>query len=381
MGSRRGETAVDGPLTVVQICAPGAIGGLERVVQGLSIGLVQAGHTVHVIGVHDPSAPVGPFFDAMSAAGVKTVPIAMGGREYAAERRAVADALRASRATVFHAHGYRSDLLHRGPARRLGMGTVTTLHGTSQLRGLAGMYEWVHERSLRWADAVIAVSGPIERHLAVRVPRERLHRLPNAWVSVSATLPRAEARAALGLDPALDVIGWVGRLVEVKGPDLFLEALAGVPKGSWVACVIGDGPDREALEERARALGIGERVRFLGAIPDAGRYVSAFDVCCLSSRSEGTPIALLEAMAGGAAVVAFSVGGIPDVLRDGMEGWLVRPTDTTSLAASLHRALTEAPERARRAAAARTRLAQDFAMAPWILAHERIYRSAIARRP
>jgi len=380
LGSSRSGIAIEGPLTIVQICAPGAIGGLERVVQGLSIGLVRAGHTVHAIGVHDPSTAVGPFFDAMSSAGVKTVPIAVGGRAYAAERRAVADALRASHAAVFHAHGYRSDLLHRGPARRLGMGTVTTLHGTSQLRGVAGMYEWVHERSLRWADAVIAVSGPIERHLASRVPRERLHRVPNAWVSVSATLPRPEARAALGLDPAVETIGWVGRLVEVKGPDLFLEALAALPAGRWVASVIGDGPERGALEQRARALGIGERVRFFGALPDAGRYVSAFDVCCLSSRSEGTPIALLEAMAGGAAVVAFSVGGIPDVLRDGTEGWLVPPTDTTRLASSLHAALSDAPERARRANAARARLDADYAMGPWIEAHERLYRGAIARR-
>jgi len=350
------------------------------VVQGLAIGLVRRGHRVTVLGTHVPGADLEPFFRPMRDAGVAVLGMAFGGRAYLAERKAVAAAFDTLAADVVHAHGYRPDLLHRGAAQRRGMAVVSTLHGTSQIRGLPGLYEWIHERTLRRSEAVIAVSKPIESHLLRHVRRERLHLVQNAWAPIDQPLPRGDARRTLGLPADGPVIGWVGRLVPVKGPDLFLETLHAIRERPWTACIVGDGPERAALEAQATTLGLGDRVRFAGAIPDAGRLIPAFDLFALTSRSEGTPIALLEAIAAGTAVAAFGVGGVPLVVQDGAEAWVRAPGATSALAEAFAEALAQPETRRARAAAATVRLARDFGVEPWLDRHERIYRDAISRR-
>jgi glycosyltransferase involved in cell wall biosynthesis len=148
---------------------------------------------------------------------------------------------------------------------------------------------------------------------------------------------RGEARRALGLDAGAFVVTGVGRLVPVKGFDLLVDALpalvAAVPETHVV--LIGDGPERAALERRAADLGVGERLHLLGARTDVARCLSATDVLAAPSRNEGMGRVLVEAMALGIPVVAAAVGGIPDVIVDGECGRLVPPDDAAALAAAL----------------------------------------------
>jgi glycosyltransferase involved in cell wall biosynthesis len=136
--------------------------------------------------------------------------------------------------------------------------------------------------------------------------------------------------------------------------------------------VIGDGPDVEQLRERSASLGFGARVRWHGAVPGAGGLMAAFDAFVLSSRTEGTPMVLLEAMAAGVPVVATTVGGVPDVVSGG-EALLVPPEAPASLAAALRTLLLDPAGARERAAAARARL-QAFDAGLWLDRYDAVYR-------
>jgi len=126
---------------------------------------------------------------------------------------------------------------------------------------------------------------------------------------------------------------------------------------------------------RAAALGLTDRLYWLGLVPDAGLLASAFDVFVLSSRTAGTPIALLEAMAARLPIVATAVGGVPDVVSKD-EAWLVPSEDPAALAAALDAALAADPARARaHGEAARRRVERDFHPDAWLGAHEALYAS------
>ena len=146
----------------------------------------------------------------------------------------------------------------------------------------------------------------------------------------------ADARAALGLPPPEEgpTIGIVGRLVAIKDHETFLAMAARVaashPGATFV--VAGDGDLRGRLEARARSL-LGDRVRFLGWVTDLPLLYGALDVVVLTSRNEGTPVALIEAGAAGLPSVATRVGGVPEVVRDGETGYVVAEGDVAALAA------------------------------------------------
>lgn len=368
-------------LSVVHLCAPAHVGGLERVVQGLATEQRAQGHTVRVLAVVEPGAVVEPFAAPMEAAGVEVRVLWVPGRAYLREVREVRAVLRDWAPDVLHTHGYRSDLLHGWGARRAGIATVSTLHGSSRMGGISHVFEWIQERALGRFDAVVAVSAPLVDALAARgVSRERIHMVPNAWTPPEGPLARGASRGELGVDGEPLVIGWVGRLIPVKGVDVFIEALAAMEQDGWVARIVGDGPERAAAEARARALGLAPKVRFLGAIPDAARLFSGLDLFVLSSRSEGTPMVLLEAMGEGLPVVATRVGGVPDVLREPREGWIVPPEAPGELARALDEAVASAEHRRSRGAAAKAHVEASFAQPAWIRRHDEVYRAALGRR-
>ena len=368
------------PLRILQLTAPDAVGGLERVVQALAIGLHARGHDVRVAAVISPRDPVDPFFDPLHQAGVPAERIVVSNRGYLAEHRAVGRLLRGWRPQAAHTHGYRSDVLHVGQLSRAGAATVTTLHGSSRMGGLSTVSEWIQLAVLRRFDGVVAVSRPLGDELRGRwVPEARLHVIPNGWTGADPTLSRDEARATLGIAPGARVVGWVGRLIEVKKCDLFLEALARLQPLPMTVAIVGDGWMRPALEARVAALGLQDRVRFHGAIFDIARAFRAFDVFVLSSRSEGTPVVLFEAMAAALPIVATRVGGIPDMIGEG-EGLLVPSGDAGAMAAAIRSMLDDPAAAATRGAAAHARLHSTFGADQWLAAHEQLYARLAAAR-
>lgn len=202
-------------------------------------------------------------------------------------------------------------------------------------------YRWpvraANALTYRRNSAVVAVSeavastirppggGPPVHVVVHGVDHQATHRGPEA---------RAAARAALDLPADAFVVGTIGSLTVKKDHATLLAAVAELDQarpGVHVV-VIGGGPLEGELHQRVSDLGLRDRARLTGARSDARALLPAFDTFVLSSRHEGLPIALIEAMAAGLPCVATSVGGIPEVLEDGVGGFLVAPGDATALA-------------------------------------------------
>jgi glycosyltransferase involved in cell wall biosynthesis len=158
-----------------------------------------------------------------------------------------------------------------------------------------------------------------------------------------------------------------------------IEAIPALADIKLHVTLIGDGVERAHLERRVKELDLEDRVSFRGEVDRASRLFPALDLFVLSSRTEGTPITLFEAMHAGVPVVVTSVGGVPDVVSPD-EALLIPPEDPRALAAAIREAHEHPADAAARAARARRRLEKDFAAAPWIDAYDRIYRAATEAR-
>lgn len=358
----------------MQIAAPAPAGGLEQVVQALALGHHRRGHDVALAAIIVAGQPTHPLVATLEGAGVKVYRVTVGPRSYADERRQIERCCLDFRPDVVHTHGYRIDVVERGVVARLGLPTVTTVHGPSMIGGLKGaFYEWLQRRSYRRFDAVVAVSRALhESTLRDGVRPDRLHLIRNAWGGLYDPVPRAEARRLLDLDPDEPVIGWVGRMIPVKGGDVFLDAVARLDPPRPTIVMIGHGIEHDALRERAARAGIADRVRIHSNILEAGRLFTAFDTYVLSSRSEGLPIVILEAMAAGTPIVASAIGGIPDALGDA-EAWLVPPGEPQPLADAIAESLRDRAAALSRAAAARHRLETEFSVESWLVRYEEVY--------
>jgi len=364
------------PLSILHVVAPADFGGLESVVRELTAGHVRHGHTVRVALVLSPGSQPHPLVLALEAVGATPIPLYLGNRDYPGERRAVRELCRLHRPDVVHTHGYRPDVVDGVVARSHQIPVVSTCHGfiESVWRGRA--QQWLQRRALRRFDAVIAVSHAIRlRLLEAGVEPARVHLLPNAGTTANGAMSREEARRQLEL-PSLPVIGWVGRLSAEKGPDVALEAFARLDHPEARLLFLGSGRDEARLRTRAAELGVSGRVIWRGALPNAGRLFRAFDAFLLSSRTEGTPIALLEAMGAGVPIVATRVGGVPDVI-DVTSAHLVECGDVNGIAAALSEILDNPAASFEKAQNASKRLAERFPVEPWLSAYESIYRSVV----
>ncbi len=216
--------------------------------------------------------------------------------------------------------------------------------------------------ALRQAKRVICPSAYLrELALSWGVPAERLALCPNPAPEIPALPDASAARAALGLEGG--ILAFAGRIGRQKALEVALEAVAQVEGVSLL--VAGDGPERAEMEERCRRLSLGDRVRFLGALPRQ-RVLELFraaDATVLSSTWENFPHAVVESLAVGTPVIATAVGGVAEVVEDGVNGLLVPPGDPQALARAIRRLYGEPGLRDRLAARARASVAHHSAEA------------------
>lgn len=170
-------------------------------------------------------------------------------------------------------------------------------------------------------------------------------------------------------------VGSIGRLVHEKGFDVLIEALARLPDAS--AVLVGDGPERGALEELARARGLAERVLFTGWKDDARRWLTAMDVFVVPSRIEGFGLGIVEAMLARVPVIAAAVGGTAEVVIDEETGWLVPPEDPVRLAGAIERVLGDEVLRGRITRLARSLVKTEFTPEIMAARFEAIYRELV----
>lgn len=359
---------------VLHVLAPMRDGGLERVVTMMSVG--QRANSVRVAAVVEPSmADHHPFVVQLEALGVPVTRIVVGARSYVREYRMLSALVRRLQPGVVHTHGYRADVIGGAVARAHRIPTVSTVHGFTGGGIRNRLYERVQFLALKRADAVIAVSAPLVQRLADDgVPRHKIHWIPNGFAPLIENATRAAARHTLGIVTDSLVAGWVGRLAREKGADVMLDALA-ESDPRWRLSIIGEGDEFDHLRQKAETLRISDRVSWHGPIVNAGSLLTAFDAFVLSSRTEGTPITLLEAMNAGVPIIAAGVGGVPDVVS-ASHALLVPPEQPGTIAQALSQIVREPSAATERSIRARERLLQSFSPVTWLASIDAVYDSA-----
>lgn len=324
-------------ITVVHLIGSLRIGGAER--QLLS--LAPFFDTERFRTIVCTMEPDGPLTDTLRESGVDVRALNFRMRHFASGVRRLVKLLKQEKVDVLHMHMYHAAWYGRiaGLCAHVPV-MITTDHGQELWKK---PWDVAFERYMNKHTAMrIAVSRDVADILRTRerVPEEKLLVLLNG-VDVERFRPnkaeRDAVRSELGFVDDIVVVGTVARLVDPKALHILIKAVAlarkAVPQMKLV--LIGDGPLRGDLERCASEQGVSDIVTFAGMRSDIPAVLAAMDIFCLSSKSEGLPVSLLEAMAAERTIVSTRVGGIPEVLTDHREGLLVEPNDPDALADAL----------------------------------------------
>lgn len=369
------------PLVIAHVLPSFGLGGQERVALRLATGQQAGGHRTLAVSL-DPN-PAGPLADEFRHNGIEplTVPKLARGLDWRLPGR-LAHEFRRRGVTVVHAHNPQALIYAALAGKAAGAAVVYTCHGQNSLA--AGRL-WLTRLASLVVDAYVAVSPLIAAR--VRNHHEcsaaKLRVIENG-VDLSAFRPdagaRREVRAELELPERAWVVGTVGRLVEDKNPGLLLRAALPLLGPEDRLVFVGDGPLSLALQPLAARHPAGRWVNFLGARHDVARLLAGFDAFALSSRTEGLPLALLEAMAVGLPIVATAVGGVPDVVRDGWSARLVPSGDEAALRQALDQ-LRRDPSAAAEMGRCARQESQRYSAATMTSRYLDLYHHCLAQKP
>src|SRR5947199_1437940 len=340
------------PVRIVRVIARLNMGGPALHVAYLTDGLKKRGYDTTLVAGSLARGEDSMAFVA-DARDVPVIRIDELGREISPLRDLVATfrlagLIRRERPHILHTHTAKAGTVGRVAALLAGSRRppiiVHTFHG-HVLRGYFGplrslFFRLLERRLAARTTALIAVSPQVRDDLVALgvAPRERFVVIRLGIELDERIAPeqngRADSRRYLGIPGDRFAVGWIGRMTAVKRTDDVLIAFKSLRDSGVdaVLCMVGDGPDRLQLEERAHELGVARNTVFLGYQEDVAPFYAAFDALVLPSVNEGTPVSVIEALAAELPVVATRVGGVPDVVRDGEDGFLVEAGATDDLA-------------------------------------------------
>ncbi len=298
----------------------------------------------------------------------------------------VADWLRNLGADLLCTSGYKPDLIGWLAARRAGVPVVAIAHGWTAATWRVRCYEALDRWVMRRMDAVVCVSeGQAVKVRRAGVRPDRAPVIRNA-VHAEAFGPADPAvrESLLGLFAARPerIVAAAGRLSPEKGFDVLIEAAARLaPEWPNVGFVVfGEGPLREDLTRRIAERGLQGRFVLAGFRPDLERVLPACDLAVSSSHTEGLPVVVLEEMAAGLPVVATAVGGTPEVVDEGVTGWLAPPADPASLARRTADLLASAETARAMGLAGRRRVEDHFTFAAQAAGYALLFEKLAPRR-
>jgi glycosyltransferase involved in cell wall biosynthesis len=334
-------------LSVVHVVLSLDAGGLERVVIDLTREAASLGQTASILCIEKPGVL------ATLAGAVTTVQCAVKGPglSWTAVDR-IRSILRELRPDVVHTHQI-SALLYLAPiSRQLTPILVHTEHNNQFARFITFRERLSYFSMLaiagRRADRIFAVSEDATEALRRTriIPHHKLFAVPNGIdFSRFRIRPRdLVLRQSLGIPPDSIVLGNVGRLSEMKRPDILIDAFAKV-RSEFPAShllLVGDGPLMSDLRHKVAELQISDRVHFAGFQPNPELYFAMLDVFVLTSRMEGMPLSVLEAAASGIPVIASNVGGLEEMSNKGRSILLYEFNDNNALLAGLRRLMADA---------------------------------------
>jgi glycosyltransferase involved in cell wall biosynthesis len=369
-------------------------GGIQHVVEGISRGLAREFGDMTVACLSDS--------DLGLPRGVSTVTFPARGHWLRVSK--VVEFARQGRFDLVHSHSLISNPYGWAIRSRIG-GLQHVAHVHSHLSHLARSQSswlkrvlllWGNVHALRGCERVVAVADSVRSHLVrlgidplrIEVIRNgvdlaRIECQAREDCEVAAALQdraRGEPGQGGGRSGRCPVVVSIGRLAPIKNHRLLIEAAGIVLRQQRAVFVIaGDGPQRADLERRARQAGVAQNVLFVGWLRQPYPLLSVADLIVLTSWSEGLPISILEAMALGKPVVATRVGGIPEVVRDGVSGELVDPGNAEALAASLLRMLADAERRRAFGRAGRAIVEEEFSNETMLRKLADVYRPLLSR--
>ncbi len=281
--------------------------------------------------------------------------------------------IKRGRYDIVHTHTSKAGILGRWAARSAGVKRIVhTPHGHVFYGYFSSLFTGLFIMAERLTDLItdrfieLTDRGVIE-HLALGIGNRAKWSVIPSGINLALFAPsqdtRVRVRRAYGIADDEVLVMSLGRLEKIKGNRVLVEAFAAVTGNSRVRLMlVGDGQERKSLEAMVREKGLGERVILVGFQEDAPAFLNAADFVVMASLNEGMGRTAVEAMACGKPVIASRVGGLPDVVRDGLEGVLVPPGDVAALASALTQ-LVNAPELRRTLAAkALQRVGSEFSV-------------------
>ncbi|UCF67345.1 MAG: GT4 family glycosyltransferase PelF [Acidobacteriota bacterium] len=350
-----------------------APGGLERLVCRIVQSRVMDAVQFVVFCLDEPGALAG---EVLAVGGKVELVRRKGGLDLGLVPR-LAERFREEKIDVVHSHSLDTMFYGALAARWAGVPLVFHTQHNTLLEQYTGSEKLKFRLAVRMIDKIIAVSAETDRTLAVAGVAPARRTVILNGVDVERYQQREDSRdACLAARPL--VLGTVSRLAAEKGIDRLLRALARLDgsKREPRLRVVGEGPERVALEALAHELGLDDRVEFLGFRDDVIELLSQLDLFLLPSLTEGIPLALLEAMASGLPVVATKVGGVPEVIEAGLSGVLVPADDVEALAGAISELLEQAERRKALGRAAARRIEAHFSLAAMCTSYRRLYESS-----
>jgi len=337
-------------LSVLHLRADSGVYGAEQVILTLVKEQLRQGLDAHVLCLE--RAGTTAFYELLKSQGVPATRVESRGRLDFRALLAIKHVIdQQIRPDIVHSHGYKTDtflaLMRRSLRRRTGL--VATNHLWAHETVLLHLYELIDSLAFWAFDRVVAVSAEIGQDMVTRGIAAKKIRVIQNGVSYQPLHPSywGKLHEELGATaPGSLIVGFVGRLSIQKGLVFLLAAAARLrPRRNVYFALIGEGPLRGELETELKASGLQDRVFLLGRRDNVPELLRELDIVALPSLQEGTPIALLEAMGAGRAVVASGVGGVKDVVEQGRTGLIVPPTDVPALADAIAHLLDHSPER------------------------------------
>lgn len=365
--------------TVVHVSDGNLFGGTEQAILQLLEGLDR--DRWKCVLLHQPARGISPLVEGARSLGVehRVSETARTFRGWARVPQLV-HLLRSMRPAVVHAHlneplACTVTLVAAGLARVPAVIATAQLHVDLSSGRSAAQHRLVASNVHRYIAVSEAVAEKLRRQLGV--PGRKIRTVRNAVELGRFTRPMSRAlHDELTGGTNAPVILTVARLHRRKGHRSLLQAAARLPGTVFVFA--GDGPERPALEREAAALGVADRVRFLGHRTDIAELLSACDVFALPSLYEGLPLAVLEAMAAGKPVIGTSTAGIDEAVVDGETGLLVAPSDPDALADAIRQVIDDEAFARRLGVNGQARVARDFTSGAMVKRVEGIYEELLA---
>lgn len=370
-------------LRMVQVTHGMGIGGMERVILDLCRNLDPSRYEITVYCTHI----LGPLAPELDRIGVPVVYHAVRRRsDHWMRPMRIAKYLRETRPDIVHTQ-HNSALLDAAlPARLTGVPVLVHTDHSKHYPTERRRYMMAERALSGLVDSFCAVSRHTRDEIAAYegIRAERIEVVHNGFdfAELPGRRDRDEIRATLGIDETAPLLGSIARLVWQKGHDLLIDAMpairAAIPEAQ--AVIVGGGSREGELRERIHSLGLEGAVHLMGWRNDATRFLPAIDLFVMTSNFEGMPISLLEAMALSRPVLSTAVGGVPEIVLDGVTGRLVDGRDPAVFARTAIEMIRDRNRLSTYGAAGRARYDANFRVSAMVDAYDRIYRRCVETR-